>query len=184
MKTFSWICTMAFGKSFATFNYSFLPWHKCKSSLLTLPSPLDHDLHQIQQVEPPHVIISIQISFKYFLPSNSTSWRFTKELHFLFGLLPPNSFPLLVLWTLNLEPWRSTGLQFKNFKLHQLQVWTRFAKFGEIHSKPSPKIPDKFMQPLGALSDHLTKLQLQKNLSLYQNLLSNTCIAWSLSSFS
>ena len=35
------------------------------------------------------------------------------------------------------------------------------------------------MQPLGALSDHLTKLQLQKNLSLYQNLLSNTCIAWS-----
>ena len=35
------------------------------------------------------------------------------------------------------------------------------------------------MQPLGALSDHLTKLQLQKNLSLYQNLLSNTCSAWS-----
>ena len=40
------------------------------------------------------------------------------------------------------------------------------------------------MQPLGALSDHLTKLQLQKNLSLYQNLLSNTCNAWSLSRFS
>jgi hypothetical protein len=62
-------CTMAFGKYFATFNYSFLPWHKCKSSLLNTPSPLDHDLHQIQQVEPPHVFISIQISFKYFLPS-------------------------------------------------------------------------------------------------------------------
>ena len=29
-----------------------------------LPSPLDHDLHQIQQVEPPHVIISIQTLFK------------------------------------------------------------------------------------------------------------------------
>ena len=40
------------------------------------------------------------------------------------------------------------------------------------------------MQPLGALSDHLTKLQLQKNLSLYQNLRSNTCSAWSLSRFS
>jgi len=39
------------------------------------------------------------------------------------------------------------------------------------------------MQPLGALSGHLTKLQLQKNSSLYQNLLSNTCNAWSLSSF-
>ena len=38
------------------------------------------------------------------------------------------------------------------------------------------------MQPLGALSDHLTKLQLQKNLSHGQNLLSNTCSAWSLSS--
>ena len=35
------------------------------------------------------------------------------------------------------------------------------------------------MQPLGALSGHLTKLQLQQNLSLYQNLLSNTCSAWS-----
>ena len=63
-KPFLGNCTMAFGKYFATFNYSFLPWHKCKSSLLTLPSPLDHDLHQIQQVEPPHVIISIQILFK------------------------------------------------------------------------------------------------------------------------
>ena len=40
------------------------------------------------------------------------------------------------------------------------------------------------MQPLGALSDHLTKLQHQQNLSLYQNLLSNTCNAWSLSRFS
>ena len=38
------------------------------------------------------------------------------------------------------------------------------------------------MQPLGALSDHLTKLQLQKNLSHSQNLLSNTCSALSMSS--
>ena len=122
MKYF-WDCTMAFGKYFATFNYSFLPWHKCKSSLLNTPSPLDHDLHQIQQVEPPHVFIfhsnSIQINFVF----SYSTWRFTKELHFLFGLLPPNFFPLLVLWTLNLEPWRSTGLQFKIFKMCLLQVW-------------------------------------------------------------
>ena len=157
---------MAFGRYFATFNYSFLPWHKCKSSLLNTPSPLDHDLHQIQQVEPPHVFIFHSNSIQIFSAFYSTSWRFTKELHFLFGLLPPNFFPLLVLWTLNLEPWRSTGLQFKFFKLHLLQVWTRFAKFGEIHSKLSPKIPSKFMQPLGALSDHLTKLQLQQNFEL------------------
>ena len=45
--------------SLATFNISLLPWPQSKYSLLTLPSPLDHDLHQIQQVEPPHVIISI-----------------------------------------------------------------------------------------------------------------------------
>ena len=175
---------MAFGKYFATFNYSFLPWHKCKSSLLNTPSPLDHDLHQIQQVEPPHVFIFHSNSIQIFSAFYSTSWRFTKELHFLFGLLPPNFFPLLVLWTLNLEPWRSTGLQFKIFKLHQLQVWTRFAKFGEIHSKPSPKIPSKIRQPLGALSGHLTKLQPQKNLSHSQIFLSNTCSALSMSSFS
>ena len=40
------------------------------------------------------------------------------------------------------------------------------------------------MQPLGALSDHLTKLQLQKKFISLPNLLSNTCIAWSLSRFS
>ena len=62
-----------------------------------------------------------------------------------------------------------------------LQVWARFVKFGEIHSKPSPKIPSKIRQPLGALSGHLTKLQPQKNLSHSQIFLSNTCSAWSLS---
>ena len=91
------ICTMAFGKYFATFNYSFLPWHKCKSSLLNTPSPLDHDLHQIQQVEPPHVFIFHSNSIQIFSAFYSTSWRFTKELHLLFGILPPNFFPLLVL---------------------------------------------------------------------------------------
>ena len=142
LKTFFWICTMAFGRYFATFNYSFLPWHKCKSSLLTTPSPLDHDLHQIQQVEPPHVFIFHSNSIQIFSAFYSTSWRFTKELHFLFGLLPPNFFPLLVLWTLNLEPWRSTGLQFKKFQttsaasLDQIwQIWWNSFKTFSKNSK-------------------------------------------------
>ena len=94
-------------------------------------------------------------------------WTFTTKL-----LSPPSP--------LNSQPgtMKIHWSPVQNFKLHQLQVWTRFAKFGEIHSKPSPKIPSKFRQPLGALSDHLTKLQLQKNLSHSQNLLSNTC--WTL----
>ena len=83
--------------SFATFNNSFLPWPECKSSPQILPSSLDHVLHLIQQVELSHVIFPIQISFKQISAFYSTTWRFTKELHFLFGLLPPNFFPLLVL---------------------------------------------------------------------------------------
>ena len=43
-----------------------------------------------------------------------------------------------------------------------LQVWTRFAKFDEIHLNSSPKNLRKFGQPLGALRGHLTKSQLQK----------------------
>ena len=109
----------------------------------------------------------------------SSPWRFTKELPFLSWFLPPNLFPFLVLWTLNQDPWRSTGLQFKIFKLYLLQVWTRFVKFGEIHSNLSPKILSKIRQPLGALSGHLTKSQPQEKFSACQIILSNTCRALS-----
>ena len=105
-------------------------------------------------------------------------WRFTKELLFLLWFLPPNLFPFLVLWTLNQDPWRSTGLQFKYFKLSLLQFWTLFAKFDEIHLNSSPKNLRKIRQPLGALRGHLTKSQLQKKNSACQIISSNTC--WTL----
>ena len=108
----------------------------------------------------------------------SSSWRFKKELPFLLWFLPPNQFPYLVLWALNQDPWRSIGLQFKFFKLFLLQVWTRFAKFDEIHLNSSPKNLRKIRQPLGALRGHLTKSQLQEKISSYQIISSNTC--WTL----
>ena len=58
------ICTMAFGKSLATLNNFLLAMDLVKVPSPNLSSPLDHDLHQIQEVEPPHVIISIYILFK------------------------------------------------------------------------------------------------------------------------
>ena len=74
----------------------------------------------------------------------------------------PNKLLWLVLSTLNLYPSRSTGPQFKFFKIYLLQVWTRFAIFGEIHSFPFPKILRKFRQSLDASRGHLTKFQLKK----------------------
>ena len=85
---------MAFGKSFATFNNSFLPWPQCKSSLLTFPSPLDHDLHQIQQVEPPHVIISIYIFYSNkFLPSFQALGELQRNSIFCFDFCPQTFYP-------------------------------------------------------------------------------------------
>ena len=48
---------IAFGKILCHFQKFHLPWPKGKSPPLKLPTPLDHDLHRIQQVEPPHMII-------------------------------------------------------------------------------------------------------------------------------
>ena len=56
-----------------------------------------------------------------------------------FKFLSPSKLPQLVLGTLNQDPSRSTGPQFKFFKFCLLQVWTRFAIFGEIHSFSFPK---------------------------------------------
>ena len=175
---FLWKCPMAFGMILFHFQKSLLPWPKCKSHLISLSSSLDHDVLQIQQVEPLHIIISIYFLSKTISAFYSSSWRFTKELPFLFWFLPLNQFPFLVLWTLNQDPWRSTGLQFKIFKLLLLQVWTRFAKFDEIHSNLSPKNLRKIRQPLGALRGHLTKSQLQEKFSACQVISSNTC--WTL----
>ena len=48
---------IAFGMIFSTFNKSLLPWPMCKSSSTNLSLPLDHDVPQLQQVEPPHIFI-------------------------------------------------------------------------------------------------------------------------------
>ena len=92
----------------------------------------------------------------------------------------PFSLPSL----LNPQP-RSMKIHWSSvqiFQLHLLQVWTRFVKFGEIHSNPSPKILSKIRQPLGTLSGHLTKSQPQENFSSQQIILSNTWRALSMSS--
>ena len=136
-----------------------------KSSKLNLPIWLFFHLNLIK---------TISVSY-------SSHWCFTKELHFLLRFLSPNQLPSLVLWTLNQDPWRSTGLQFKFFKLYLLQVWTSFAKFDEIHSNPSPKFLRKIRQPLGALRGHLTKSQLQEKFSSCQIISSNTFRALSMS---
>ena len=63
---------------------------------------------------------------------------------------------------------------FQNFKIHSLQVWTRFVKFGEIHISTSPKIPPKFRQPPVAMRDHSTKNQLKEKSLHAKIILSNT----------
>ena len=147
---------------FFPFQNLLLPWPKWKSPPKSHSPSLCQIKLQIQQVELPHDFSSIYFLSKIFSASYFGSWRFTKELPFLLWVLPPNQFPWLVLRALNQDPWRSTGLQFKYFKLYLLQVWTIFAKFDEIHLNSPPKNLRKFRQPLGALRGHLTKSQLQE----------------------
>ena len=66
----------------------------------------------------------------------------------------------------------SSPVQF--FKLHSLQVWTRFAKFGEIRIYTSPKIPQIFRQPLDAMRGPSTKNQLKEKSLHAWIILSNT----------
>ena len=59
----------------------------------TLSPSLDHDTHQIQQVEPLHIIISIYLSSKTIYAFYLDPWRFSKELPFLLSVLSPDQFP-------------------------------------------------------------------------------------------
>jgi hypothetical protein len=54
-----------------------------------------------------------------------------------------------------------------------LQVWSRFAIFGEFHTFSFPKILRKIRQPLDASRHHLTKFQLQKHFPHARNVSSN-----------
>ena len=137
-----------------------------KSSKLNLPIWLFFHLNLIK---------TISVSY-------SSPWRFTKELPFLFWFLPPNLFPFLVLWTLNQDPWRSTGLQFKIFKLYLLQVGPdlpNLMKFIQI-------LLQKFWEKSGSLWVHWEVTSpspsSRKSFSACQIILSNTCRALSMSS--
>ena len=86
--------------------------------------------------------------FNYFISQIFSDFHFepepfTKQVPNSICIWTSNQLYWLVLGTLNLEPSWSTHPLFKFFKLHSLQVWTRFAKFGEIHIYTSPKIPPK-----------------------------------------
>ena len=128
----------------------------------------------VQQVQPIfgfYFIYSIpqNISVNYFKPR----W-FAKQVPNFLWVLISNQLLWIVLSTHNLEPSRSTLLLFKIFKIHPLQVWTRFVKFGEIHISTSPKIPPKFRQPPVAMRDHSTKNQLKEKSPHAKIILSNT----------
>ena len=84
---------MVFWVIFSPFQKFLLPWPKWKSTPINLSPPLDHDVPQIQQVEPLHIFTSIYFLSKTISAFYSSSWRFTKELPFLFWFLPPNQFP-------------------------------------------------------------------------------------------
>ena len=84
---------IAFGMIFFHFQKFLLPWPKGKFPPISLSSSLDHDMLQIQQVEPLHIIISIYFLSKTISAFYLDPWRFTKELPFLLWVLLPNQFP-------------------------------------------------------------------------------------------
>ena len=103
----------------------------------------------------------------YFSSQNNSVFSFeprwiAKQVHQCLWLLTSTQHPWIVLCTHNPEPSWSTLLLFKYFKFHSLQVWTRFAKFGEIHIYTSPKIPQIFRQHLDAMRGPSTKNQLKE----------------------
>ena len=99
---------------------------------------------------------------------------FSKQVPFCIWVLTSNQLSWMVLCTHNPEPSWSTPPLFKFFKIQSLQVWTRFAKFDEIHIYTPPKIPPKIMQPTRAMSSHSTKNQLKEKSPEDKFILSST----------
>ena len=125
----------------------------------------------------------IQTSFgfysNYFSSQNKSEYYlepegFSKQVLFFIWVLTSNQLSWIVLCTHNPEPSWSTPPLFKFFKVQSLQVWTRFAKFDEIHIYTPPKIPPKFRQPIWAMRSHSTKYQLMEKSLDVKNILSNT----------
>ena len=144
----------------------------------TPPKP---PLHLVINLSPLSQLIQTSFGFySNYFPSqiNSENYLepegFSKQVPYCIWVLTSNQLPWIVLFTHNSEPSWSTPSLFKFFKIQSLQVWTRFAKFGEIHISTSPKIPPKFRQPPVAMGGHSTKNQLKEKSLHTRIILSNT----------
>ena len=144
----------------------------------TPPKP---PLHLVINLSPLSQLIQTSFGFysNYFSSQNKSEnyfepkW-FSKQVAYCIWVLTSNQLSWIVLCTHNPEPSWSTPPLLKIFKIQSLQVWTRFAKFDEIHIYTSPKIPPKFRQPTWAMRSHSTKFQFKEK-SLDANfILSNT----------
>ena len=154
-----------------------MTWHSCPCGKTPPKPPLQLviNLNSLSQL----IQTGFGFLFQLFFPKfNSENYlepeRFSKQVPYCIWVLTSNQFSWIVLWTHNPEPSWSTPPLFKFFKIQSLQVWTRFAKFGEIHIYTSPKIPQKFRQPPGAMRGHPTKIQLQENSPHAKIISSNT----------
>ena len=154
-----------------------MTWHFCPCGK-TPPKP---PLHLVINLSSLSQLIQTSFGFysNYFSSQiNSENYLepewFSKQVPYCIWVLTSNQLSWIVLCTHNPEPSWSTPPLFKFFKIQSLQVWTRFAKFDEIHIYTSPKIPPKFRQPTWAMRSHSTKCQLKEK-SLDANfILSNT----------
>ena len=164
-----------------------MTWHFCPCGK-TPPKPPLHlviNLSSLSQL--------IQTSFGFYSNYFSSQiisenylepeW-FSKQVPYCIWVLTSNQLSWIVLCTHNPEPSWSTPPLFKIFKIQSLQVWTRFAQFGEIHIYTPPKIPPTFRQPTWAMRSHSTKNQLKEKSPEAKNILSNTWGALFLCKFS
>ena len=154
-----------------------MTWHFCPCGKTPPKPPLQLviNLNSLSQL----IQTGFEFYSNYFSPQfNSENYlepeRFSKQVPYYIWVLTSNQFSWIILSIHNPEPSWSTPPLFKIFKIQSLQVWTRFAKFGEIHIYTPPKIPPKIMQPTRAMRSHSTKNQLKEKSLHAWIILSNT----------
>ena len=164
-----------------------MTWHFCPCGK-TPPKP---PLHLVINLSSLSQLIQTSFGFysNYFSSQiNSENYLepewFSKQVPFFIWVLTSNQLSWIVLCTHNPEPSWSTPPLFNFFKIQSLQVWTRFAKFDEIHIYTPPKIPPKFRQPIWAMRSHSTKYQLMEKSLHAWSILSNTWATLFLCKFS
>ena len=84
---------MAFGMILSPFSKSLLPWHEWKSPPKSLSPSLDHDMLQIQRVEPLHIFIPFYFLSKLFLPSILALGDLQRSYPFCFEFCLQTNFP-------------------------------------------------------------------------------------------